>query len=160
MRNTILFCLLVLAVLLLFDTAWGQNSTPTVKNSSFDADLAKKVGADKHGMKNYVLVILKTGPTDVPAGKERDEIFKGHFANIKRLAGEGKLVVAGPFGDKNDWRGMFIFNVENVDDAKKLTETDPVIKSGLMIAEFHKLYCSAGLMEVNAIHQKVSEEPF
>ena len=133
---------------------------PDKKNPAFDAELAKKLGADKMGMKNYVLVILKTGPTTVPAGKERDEIFKGHFANIHRLADEGKLAVAGPFGDNNDWQGMFIFNVESIEDGKKLTETDPVIKSGLMIPEFHKLYCSAALMEVNKIHQKVAETNF
>ncbi|MEP7077188.1 MAG: YciI family protein [Acidobacteriota bacterium] len=130
------------------------------KNANFDAGLAKKLGADKMGMKNYVMVILKTGPTNVPAGKERDEIFKGHFANIHRLADGGKLAVAGPFDDTNGWRGMFIFNVETIEDAKKLTETDPVIKSGVMIAEFHKLYCSAALMEVNKIHQKVAETNF
>ena len=32
----------------------------------------------------------------MPKGPERDEMFKGHFANMKRLAGEGKLALAGP----------------------------------------------------------------
>ncbi|MEP6847843.1 MAG: YciI family protein [Acidobacteriota bacterium] len=150
----------ILTVILTFSIfGLAQNKTDT-KNANFDAELAKKLGADKMGMKNYVLVILKTGPTALPAGKERDEIFKGHFANIHRLADEGKLAVAGPFDDTNGWRGMFIFNVETIEDAKKLTETDPVIKSGVMIAEFHKLYCSAALMEVNEIHQKVAETNF
>ena len=129
-------------------------------NPAFDAELAKRLGADKMGMRNYVLIILKTGPKTIPEGKERDEIFKGHFANIHRLADEGKLVVAGPFGDKNDWRGMFIFNVETVEDAQKLTATDPVIKSGLMVADYHKLYCSAALMEIGNIHKKIAKENF
>src|SRR4029078_3627044 len=129
-------------------------------NPTFDAELAKRLGADQMGMRNYVLVILKTGPKVIAPGKERDEIFKGHFANINRLATEGKLAVAGPFEDKNDWRGMFIFNVENVEDAQKLTATDPVVKSGLMVAEYHKLYCSAALMEVGNIHKKIAKENF
>jgi uncharacterized protein YciI len=127
------------------------------KNPKFDAELAKKLGADKMGMKNYILVILRTGPTNVSEGKERDEIFKGHFANIHRLADEGTPVVAGPFDGEGGWRGMFIFNVTTVEDAKALTATDPVVKSGLMVPEYHKLYCSAALMEVGGIHERIAQ---
>lgn len=150
----------VAAGLLLNLNLFAQQSPPANPNPKFDSELAKKLGADKIGMKNYILVILKTGPANVPAGKERDEIFKGHFANIHRLAEAGKLAVAGPFGDKNDWRGMFIFNVATVDEAKELTATDPVIKSGVMVAEYHTLYCSAALMEVNSIHTRIAETNF
>lgn len=52
-------------------------------------------GADDYGVRRYVLVTLKTGPKMLPEGPERDEVFKGHFANMKRLATEGKLVLAG-----------------------------------------------------------------
>lgn len=123
-----------------------------------DPALAKKLGADERGMRNYVLVILKTGPTPMPAGPERDAMFRGHFANMKRLADEGKLAVAGPFGDQNqsDWRGMFIFAVDTPEEAEKLTATDPVIKAGEMTAEYHKLYASAALMSVAGIHEKIA----
>ena len=70
--------------------------------SAFDPELAKRLGADERGMRSYVLCILKTGPKDAEIkGDERTKIFEGHFANIGRLADEGKLAVAGPFG-KND----------------------------------------------------------
>ena len=46
----------------------------------FDPELARSVGADENGMRRYVLVVLKTGPTRVPDGPERDDMFKGHFA--------------------------------------------------------------------------------
>ena len=71
-----------------------------------DPALAKRLGADERGMRSYVLVILKTGPHHMPDGPARDEMFKGHFANIKRLAGEGKLALAGPFGDKRDRKSV------------------------------------------------------
>ena len=53
-------------------------------NPNFDAELAKKLGADQYGMKNYVLVILKTGPNDANfKGKERDDLFEAqHNAAI------------------------------------------------------------------------------
>jgi uncharacterized protein YciI len=63
---------------------------------TYDAELARSLGADDNGMKSYVFVLLKTGPNKVPAGTERDEMFKGHFANMKRLGAEGKLALAGP----------------------------------------------------------------
>jgi len=133
--------------------AWAQAP-------AFDAELASRVGADEHGMRAYVLVILKTGPNKMPAGPERNEMFKGHFANIKRLADEGKLAVAGPFDGTDGWRGMFIFAVKNIDEARALTASDPVIANGEMVAEFHKYYGSAALMLVPTEHQKVAKKSF
>ncbi len=136
----------------------GAQTTEKPKNANYDAQLAGKLGADKIGMKNYVLAVLKTGPNDgTVKGKERDEIFKGHFANINRLAKEGKLVVAGPFDGIDGWRGLYIFNVESIEDAKKLTETDPTIKSGVLIGEYHKWYGSAAMMDVTRIHGTLTE---
>ncbi len=133
---------------------------PEAQNSKFDAALAAEVGADDYGMRNYVLVVLKTGPNKMPAGKERDEMFKGHFANMNRLAAAGKLALAGPFDGVDGWRGLFIFAVEELEEAKKLVATDPVVASGEMVPEFHKYYGSAALMLVNAAHEKVQKRSF
>lgn len=96
----------------------------------------------------------------MPAGKERDAMFAGHFANMKRLAAEGKLALAGPLDGKDGWRGLFVFSVKTIDEAKKLAETDPVIKEGEMVAEYHTYYGSAALMQVNEIHRKVQKKSF
>ncbi|HUQ11941.1 MAG TPA: YciI family protein [Steroidobacteraceae bacterium] len=126
----------------------------------YDAELAKQLGADDYGMRKYVLVILKTGPTPLPKGEKRDAMFKGHFANMERLAAEGKLAYAGPLDGVDGWRGMFIFTVATIDEAKKLAETDPVIINGEMVAEYHAHYGSAALMQVNATHHKVQKTQF
>lgn len=125
-------------------------------NPDFKPELAKQLGADKIGMRHYVMVILKTGPNKIPAGKERDAMFAGHFANMKRLAAEGKLMVAGPADGVDGWRGLFFFAVDNIDAARELTATDPVIQQGEMIAEYHKVYLSAALMQVPQIHKQIS----
>jgi uncharacterized protein YciI len=123
----------------------------------YDAALAKRLGADEHGMRRYVLVILKTGPKRMPDGKERDAMFAGHFANIGRLAKEGKLAVAGPFSDDPaGWRGLFVLAVDDVDEARRLTETDPVIRNGEMVAEYHSWYGSAATMMVAELHEKLT----
>ena len=124
-------------------------------NSVFDSKMAEKLGADERGMRSYVMVILKTGPKTMPAGPQRDEMFKGHFANIERLAGEGKLALAGPFDGVDGWRGMFIFAVNEIEEAKKLVATDPVVVNGEMVPEFHAYYGSAALMMVNDAHRKL-----
>ena len=129
----------------------------------FDAALAAKTGADEHGMHAYVLVVLKTGPKRMPAGPARDDMFKGHFANIQRLADAGKLAVAGPFGKNgpaDDWRGLFVFSVPTVEEAQQLVATDPVIQNGEMVAEFHPWYASAALMLVPEDHKRVAKNPF
>ncbi|KPF68197.1 hypothetical protein IP84_10650 [beta proteobacterium AAP99] len=124
--------------------------------STYDAELAKKLGADERGMRRYVLVILKTGPNRIPAGPERDEMFKGHFANINRLAGEGKLVQAGPLDGVDGWRGLFVFATASLDEARAWVSTDPVVIKGEMVAELHAFYGSAALMAINEIHGKLT----
>ena len=137
----------------------AQSATDKVA-SQFDPALARSVGADEYGMKNYVLVILKTGPNKVPAGPERDEMFNGHFANMTRLSNEGKLALAGPFDGADGWRGLFIFAVADIDEAKRLVATDPVVMKGEMTPEFHKYYGSAALMLVVEDHKKVASKKF
>lgn len=136
------------------DTAPQAGSAPSAM--AFDAELAKRLGADERGMRSYVLVILKTGPTRVPEGEARTAMFAGHFANMERLAKEGKLAVAGPFmSNDSGWRGLFIFAVESVEEAKALTETDPVIVNGEMVAEYHPWYGSAALMATAGLHERL-----
>jgi uncharacterized protein YciI len=138
-----------------FCNAFAQ--TP-VANPKFDADAAQRLGADHRGMRSYVLVVLKTGPNKMAAGKERDDMFAGHFANINRLAAEGKLALAGPLDGVDGWRGLFVFAVKDIEEAKQLTATDPVIIKGEMIAEYHKWYGSAAVMDVGRIHETLSEK--
>lgn len=150
----------MIIMLILSGTSQAVTTDPSTQVASAPADpvLAKQLGADENGMRRYVLVILKTGPHRVPDGEKRNAMFKGHFANMSRLADEGKLALAGPFGDKNEWRGMFIFAVDTFEAAQALVATDPVIINGEMVAEYHTLYASAALMAVNDIHKKIAKK--
>ena len=119
--KTLKYLFLILAICAITGVAASAQIT---KKPKYDDKLAKKLGADERGMKMYVLCILKTGPKDAEfKGKERDDIFAGHFANIGKLANEGKLAVAGPF-EKNDktYRGLYIFNVATIEEAEKFDE--------------------------------------
>jgi uncharacterized protein YciI len=124
--------------------------------SRFAPELAQQYGADARGMRRYVLVVLKTGPTRVPDGEARQAMFAGHFANMERLAKAGKLALAGPFvQSETGWRGLFIYAVESIEEAQALTATDPVIIQGEMVAEYHPWYGSAALMATAELHERL-----
>lgn len=136
----------------------GTSCFAQSKNPQYDAQLAQKVGADEYGMKTYVMAFLKAGPNRLKDSAARAELQQAHLKNIMRLADEGKLIVAGPFLDNQDIRGIFIFNVSTVEEAKKLTETDPAIKAGSLIMELHPWYGSAALVEAYRLHKKVEKK--
>lgn len=126
--------------------------------NEFEEDLAKALGADEYGMKSYVMAFLKKGPNRDLDTTAAAELQRAHLDNISRLAKDNKLVIAGPFIDDGDIRGIYIFDVETIEDAKILTESDPAIKAGSLVMELHPWYGSAALMKMNEIHNKVAKK--
>lgn len=147
--STILFALLLVA------SSYAQDST-----SVYDSLYAQKVGADDYGMRSYVMAFLKSGPNRDQTPEEAEKLQAAHMANIGRLADEGVLVLAGPFLDGGDLRGIYIFAVESVEEARELTTTDPAIQEGRLIMELHPWYGSAAVMEVSEIHDKIAKIKF
>lgn len=126
--------------------------------STYDEALAKKLGADDIGMKKYVMAFLLRGDrVSEYTPEQRQEIQAGHMANIGKMADLGKLVLAGPFFGNEDLRGIYVFNVQSLEEAKALTETDPAIIAGVLKMDLKEWYGSAGLMMVNEIHAKVAK---
>lgn len=149
--------LILLSIILLTGifSAHAQTAKP-----AYDSLLAKKLGADDYGMKHYVMALLKKGPNRSQDSTTAANIQAGHMKNIGRMADEGKLVVAGPFEDDWDVRGIYIFNVATVEEAQKLTATDPAIVAGRLVMELHPFYCSAALMQVNDVHNRIQKKGF
>lgn len=131
------------------------------QTNNYNKVLADSLGADEYGMKMYTLVILKTGKTVENDKAKADSIFKGHMQNIRRLAGEGKLVIAGPL-EKNDkaYEGIFILNAATTADAQKLLDTDPAFHAGLLDAELYGMYGSAALPMYMPYVEKVTKTNF
>jgi len=154
------FITIALALLCTLPFRVQAQASPEPQPAAFDEALARTLGADENGMRFYVHVVLKTGPTPLPAGPERDEMFRGHFANIKRLAAEGLLVHAGPFDGVEGWRGLYIFALPDIEQVKKLVATDPVVAKGEMVAEYHRHYGSAALMLVREAHDRIAKKKF
>lgn len=124
----------------------GLHAVGQQQNPNYDPALARQYGADDYGMKSFVFVILKTGSNKTTDKAFIDSCFRGHLDNIVRLVEEKKLIVAGPLGkNENTYRGIFIFNVSSIDEARQLLETDPAVKEKLLDAELYQWYGSAAL---------------
>lgn len=146
---------LLLSVLLC--TVWTV-ATAQENNPKYDAALADSLGADEYGMKSYVFVLLKTGSKTEENPEKRAELFRGHMENIGRLVESGELVIAGPMG-KNDhaYRGIFILNVDSVEKAEELLQTDPAIAAGLLEPVVVPWYGSAALPTYIDTHRKIEK---
>ena len=61
---------------------------------------------------------------------------------------------------KNDrnYRGLYIFNVATIEEAKALVATDPAVKSNLLEAELTPWYGTAALQETLKIHEKITKK--
>jgi uncharacterized protein YciI len=125
---------------------------------SYDATLAERLGADDYGMKQYVLAFLKSGPTRDQTEEEAERLQRAHLDNITRMAEEGTLVLAGPFLDDGELRGIYLFDVRTVEEARALTETDPAIQAGRLVMDLRPWYGSAALGLVNDWHRAVAKE--
>jgi uncharacterized protein YciI len=106
-------------------------------------------GRDAAEPPTYMLVSLLRG--EQAAGMsdaERTEIQREHMDNIRRLALEGTLLVAGPFGKDNhdpSVRGIFVFDVDTVDAARTLTDSDPAVQKGVLAMAIEPLTTDADL---------------
>jgi len=55
-------------------------------------------------------------------------------------------VMAGPFGDNGDLRGIFVFRVGSLKEAQDLAATDPMIKIDRLRLELHEWTVPAGVI--------------
>jgi uncharacterized protein YciI len=147
---------IALLITLLSSAAMGQEAVPG--NTVFDAELAKALGADRYGMRPYVMAFLKAGPNQGGDPEERRATQAAHLAYIREMAENGDLVMAGPFMDQGEVRGIFIFAVDDLAAAEALTAADPAVQAGRLIMELKPWYGSAALMQVNSIHARIARD--
>jgi uncharacterized protein YciI len=94
----------------------------------------------------YLALLVRGEKWTPEVTPQTEEIQKGHMANIHRLADMKKLVVAGPFGDDGTLRGIFVFRVNSLDEARDLTLTDPAVKAGRLALELHPWLVPEGIL--------------
>ena len=98
-------------------------------------------------MTTAYLAFLKRGDKWTPEKTAAtEELQKAHLANINRLAQMKKLVVAGPFGDNGTLRGIFIFKVASIEEARELAATDPAVQAGRLALDIHPFVVPDGIL--------------
>jgi len=128
---------------------------------TYDPALAEQYYADDYGMKTYIIAFLKKGAeVEKYSAEERSEIQQNHMANIQRLAATGKLILAGPFIDDQEMRGIYLFDVPTIEEARELTSTDPAVQAGVLSMDLKAWYGSAALTSIPALHSKIQKTKF
>ena len=96
--------------------------------------------------KTYLAFLTRGDKWTPEKTPETEEIQKGHMANINKLAEMKKLVAAGPFGDNGRLRGIFVFRVASLEEAKALTATDPAVQAGRLAMDIHPWLIPEGVL--------------
>ncbi len=119
----------IIALILISQTAFGQKDSTNKKPDN--------------QVRQYWFVMLTAGNNRSQDSATAAKIQEGHMANITKLYYEGKLKVAGPFGDDGKWRGIFIFDCKTKEEVENLLKTDPAVLSGRLAYEIHSWWTAA-----------------
>lgn len=133
--------------------AWAE-ADPTVASGHVIAEMHPWWSEDIFGKPTKPMKLTQTFLAFLTRGEKwtpektpvTEEIQKGHMANINRLAEMKKLVAAGPFGDNGRLRGIFVFRVASLEEAKALTATDPAVQAGRLAMDIHPWMVPEGVL--------------
>jgi uncharacterized protein YciI len=143
--TTVRTAALVLALtplLLTPSAAWSQDAPPA-------PEPAPQPAAPPMEFDTYQLVLLMRPAERAELPPERvQEIQAAHIGHLTRMAEEGHLVAAGPFGDQKDerFRGLALYRVGSVEEARRLAEADPAVQAGRLEVEVMTWYTEKGAL--------------
>lgn len=109
-------------------------------------DVMKKTTTPQKMMTAYLAFLVRGDKWTPERTPQTEAIQKGHMANIQRLAEMKKLVVAGPFGDNGTLRGIFVFRVNSIEEAREMAATDPAVQAGRLALQIHPWVVPEGIL--------------
>jgi len=126
---------LLAACLLLAPLRAAEKKSPAPVPITAPAPVAANLGPDDTIY--YVCLLTKGANAGQGSPEERRKTQIEENAYISRLAREGKLLVAGPFADNYEWKGIYIFKCASLEEAKAMAVLDPEVLAGRLKFEVH-----------------------
>jgi uncharacterized protein YciI len=80
---------------------------------------------------------LNSGPNRTQDAETAKRLQAEHLAYMGEQHKQGKLIFAGPFIEGGIHRGLVIYRVASLDEAKARAEGDPMIKVGRLAVDLH-----------------------
>lgn len=114
-----------------------------------DDPIGAHLGEPEMQFESYQLVLLRRGPKWTPEETPAlEQLQQAHLAHLGKMGESGKMVIAGPFGDQHDQslRGMCLYRVGSLEQAKNLAKEDPMVKAGRLKVEVLTWYVEKGYM--------------
>ena len=95
----------------------------------------------------FILGFLMRGPQTSQSPEDAQRIQEGHLAYMDALHKRGTLVAAGPFLDDAPMRGLVIYRVASVDEARQLAAGDPAVKAGRLVLDARPWMTFKGILK-------------
>ena len=90
------------------------------------------------GDADLYLLFLVRGPSWMPGDTpELQDIQRGHIAHLEQMWRDGHALLAGPFADQTELRGIVVVRASSLEAARALEDDDPAVKVGRLAVEAH-----------------------
>lgn len=102
------------------------------------------VADSTYHMKQYWFVLYTKGDAPPLDSATSAATLKAHLAHQDEQGKRGLIQMAGPFGDKGDWRGLLLYDCDTKEEVEGYLKADPFVRAGQLKYELHPWYGSIG----------------
>lgn len=95
----------------------------------------------------YEFVLMRRADEAPEMDEDAAELLQSqHLGYLESMKAAGYLKVAGPFDEQPDdtWRGLGLYQVGSLEEARRLAEADPSVRAGRLVVDVMRWYTKKG----------------